>query len=57
MHALAAHGVTRAAECGPGKVLVGLLKRIERAIDGRAIGAPAELAQAIADWSNLAPAR
>jgi len=51
VHELAARGVTRAAECGPGKVLVGLLKRIERAIDGRAIGAPAELAQAIADWS------
>jgi [acyl-carrier-protein] S-malonyltransferase len=53
VHELAARGVTRAAECGPGKVLVGLLKRIERAIDGRAIGAPAELAQAIADWSIL----
>jgi len=51
VHELAARGVTRAAECGPGKVLVGLLKRIERAIDGRAIGAPADLAQAIADWS------
>lgn len=53
VHELAARGVTRAAECGPGKVLVGLLKRIERAIDGRAIGAPAELAQAIADWSTV----
>jgi [acyl-carrier-protein] S-malonyltransferase len=52
VHELAARGVTRAAECGPGKVLVGLLKRIERAIDGRAIGAPAELAQAIADWAS-----
>ena len=52
VHELAARGVVRAAECGPGKVLVGLLKRIERAIDGRAIGAPAELAQAIADWSQ-----
>jgi [acyl-carrier-protein] S-malonyltransferase len=52
VHELAARGVTRAAECGPGKVLVGLLKRIERAIDGRAIGAPAELAQALSDWSN-----
>jgi [acyl-carrier-protein] S-malonyltransferase len=52
VHELAARGVTRAAECGPGKVLVGLLKRIERAIDGRAIGAPAELSQAIADWST-----
>ena len=50
VHELAARGVTRAAECGPGKVLIGLIKRIERAIDGRAIGAPAELAQAIRDW-------
>ena len=50
VHELAARGVTRAAECGPGKVLIGLLKRIERAIDGRAIGAPAELSQAIRDW-------
>jgi [acyl-carrier-protein] S-malonyltransferase len=53
VHELAVRGVTRAAECGPGKVLVGQLKRIERAIDGRAIGAPAELSQAIADWSQL----
>jgi len=52
VHELAARGVTRAAECGPGKVLIGLLKRIERAIDGRAIGAPAELIQAILDWSQ-----
>jgi [acyl-carrier-protein] S-malonyltransferase len=55
VHELAARGVTRAAECGPGKVLVGLLKRIERAIDGRAIGGPADLLQALADWSQ--PAR
>jgi [acyl-carrier-protein] S-malonyltransferase len=52
MHALAACGVTRVGECGPGKVLVGLLKRIERSLDGRALGAPAELAQAIADWAG-----
>jgi len=52
MHALANRGVARVAECGPGKVLIGLLKRIERSIDGRALGAPAELAQAIHDWSS-----
>ena len=52
VHELAARGVTRAAECGPGKVLIGLIKRIERAIDGRAIGAPAELSQAIGDWKK-----
>jgi [acyl-carrier-protein] S-malonyltransferase len=49
---LAARGITRSAECGPGKVLIGLLKRIERTIDGRAIGGPAELAQALADWKR-----
>jgi len=52
VHALAARGITRVAECGPGKVLIGLLKRIERSIDGRALGEPASLAQAITDWSS-----
>jgi len=52
VHELAARGVVRAAECGPGKVLVGLIKRIERSIDGRALGAPAELTQALTDWSG-----
>jgi [acyl-carrier-protein] S-malonyltransferase len=50
MHALAARRVTRVAECGPGKILNGLLKRIERAIDGRPLGGPAELNQALHDW-------
>ncbi len=50
VHALAARGATRVAECGPGKVLTGLLKRIERTLDGRAIGAPADIQQTIRDW-------
>lgn len=50
VHAIAQRGATRVGECGPGKVLTGLLKRIERTLDGRALGAPAELAQAIHDW-------
>lgn len=51
MQALANLGVKRVGECGPGKVLTGLLKRIDRELDGRAIGAPADLEQAIADWA------
>ena len=49
---LAARGVARVAECGPGKVLTGLLKRIDRTLDGRAIGAPGDMTQALAEWSS-----
>ncbi len=38
---LAAGGVTRALECGPGKVLCGMLKRIAPAVENAAIGEPA----------------
>ncbi|QWP76050.1 ACP S-malonyltransferase [Lysobacter sp. K5869] len=50
VQALAAHGAQRAAECGPGKVLTGLIKRIDKSIDGRAIGTPAEFEAALAEW-------
>ena len=43
VQALAAHGVTQALECGPGKVLAGLIKRIDKSIEAKAIGTPAEL--------------
>jgi [acyl-carrier-protein] S-malonyltransferase len=49
---LAARGATRVAECGPGKVLTGLLKRIDRTLDGRAIGAPGDMTQALGEWSG-----
>lgn len=51
VQALAADGIARIAECGPGKVLSGLVKRIDKTIEGRAIGAPAELDAALAQWS------
>ncbi|HEX7113071.1 MAG TPA: ACP S-malonyltransferase [Mizugakiibacter sp.] len=51
VQALAAAGVTRVAECGPGKVLTGLVKRIDKTIEGRAIGAPADLDAALAAWA------
>ena len=50
VQALVAAGATRVAECGPGKVLTGLVKRIDKAIDGRALGTPGEFDAALADW-------
>ena len=50
VHALAARGATRIAECGPGKVLSGLIKRIDKTIDARSLGLPADFEAAVADW-------
>ncbi|MGH8084173.1 MAG: ACP S-malonyltransferase [Lysobacter sp.] len=50
VQALVAGGATRIAECGPGKVLAGLVKRIDKAVDARALGAPADFDAALADW-------
>ena len=51
VQALAARGVTRIGECGPGKVLAGLVKRIDKSLDARALGTPAEFAGAIEEWN------
>ena len=50
VQALAAAGAMRIGECGPGKVLTGLVKRIDRTLDGRALGTSAEFDYALADW-------
>jgi [acyl-carrier-protein] S-malonyltransferase len=47
MQALVATGSTHVVECGPGKVLGGLAKRIDKSLDARAIGAPAEFDAAL----------
>jgi [acyl-carrier-protein] S-malonyltransferase len=52
MQALAARGVTRVGECGPGKVLAGLLKRIDKSLEGRSLGAPADFDAALSDWKD-----
>ena len=51
VQALTTSGATRIAECGPGKVLAGLIKRIDKNIEARAIGTPAELDAARAEWA------
>ncbi len=47
IRAMAAAGVTRVAECGPGKVLSGLTRRIDPSLQSHAIVDPASLAQAL----------
>jgi [acyl-carrier-protein] S-malonyltransferase len=49
VQALAAAGSTRVLECGPGKVLAGLAKRIDKSLDARAIGAAADFDAALAE--------
>lgn len=49
VQALVANGAMRIVECGPGKVLSGLVKRIDKAVDGRAIGTPAEFDLALSE--------
>jgi len=48
VQALGAAGITHVVECGPGKVLSGLVKRIDKAIEARPIGTPDDLAAALA---------
>jgi [acyl-carrier-protein] S-malonyltransferase len=48
---LVAGGATRMAECGPGKVLAGLIKRIDKSVEARAIGAPADLDATRSEWA------
>ncbi|HJU27473.1 MAG TPA: ACP S-malonyltransferase [Rhodanobacteraceae bacterium] len=41
------NGATRLYECGPGKVLTGLARRIDKSLETRALGTPAELDAAL----------
>jgi [acyl-carrier-protein] S-malonyltransferase len=52
VQALAAAGASRFAECGPGKVLTGLIKRIDKTLDGRALGQPVDFDAAYDAWSK-----
>ena len=52
VEALAAAGTTRIGECGPGKVLAGLVKRIDKSLDARALGTPSELQAVLQEWKS-----
>lgn len=52
VQALAARGATHVAECGPGKVLTGLVKRIDKSLDARALGTPADFDAAFVEWKS-----
>jgi [acyl-carrier-protein] S-malonyltransferase len=45
MQALKARGITHVVECGPGKVLAGMVKRIDAELQGAALFDPASLAE------------
>ncbi|NYF37517.1 ACP S-malonyltransferase [Stenotrophomonas sp. JAI102] len=51
VQALAGRGVTRVAECGPGKVLSGLIKRIDKSLDARTLSTPADFETARETWA------
>ena len=52
VQALVSKGATRMAECGPGKVLAGLARRIDKGIDMRALGMPDDFDAALASWKS-----
>lgn len=51
VQALASAGVTELAECGPGKVLTGLARRIDRGLNAHALGTPDALEAARSAWA------
>jgi [acyl-carrier-protein] S-malonyltransferase len=52
VQAIAGQGITRFAECGPGKVLAGLMKRIDKGLDARALSVPADFDTTLTEWSH-----
>lgn len=47
---LSAMGVTQVFECGPGKVLTGLIKRIDKSVQANSLATPADYSAALEQW-------
>jgi [acyl-carrier-protein] S-malonyltransferase len=56
VQALAARGATQVLECGPGKVLTGLVRRIDERLGAASLADPASMAAARAALSEPSPA-
>lgn len=50
--ALVARGATRIAECGPGKVLTGLVKRIDKSVESKSLATPGDFQAALEEWKK-----
>ncbi len=50
--ALVARGATRIAECGPGKVLTGLVKRIDKSVESKSLATPGDFQTALEEWKK-----
>lgn len=49
---LAGKGVVQIAECGPGKVLTGLAKRIDKSLEAKSLATPGDFQSAIEEWKQ-----
>jgi [acyl-carrier-protein] S-malonyltransferase len=52
IHAFAASGVTHVAECGPGKVLAAMTKRIESGLESLALQDKTSIEQGVAQFKE-----
>jgi [acyl-carrier-protein] S-malonyltransferase len=53
IQSFAAGGVTAVVECGPGRVLTGMSKRIDRSLKGYALDAGADIDATLAALASL----
>jgi len=51
VQALAVRGITQVVECGPGKVLTGLVKRIDKTLTAHSLATPTDFSAALSMWA------